>query len=74
MELLPTSSVSPYTSLEQLVRVVPSMSAEVVPDNIRDVVRRKEERVEHSWAFCRYFWEGNIEFRDQDIISVEILA
>jgi len=74
MELLPTSSVSPYTSLEQLVRVVPSMSAEVVPDNIRDVVRRKEERVEHSWAFCRYFWEGNIEFRDQDIISVETLA
>ena len=74
MELLATSAASPYTPLEQLLRVVPARSAGVVPESIRASIREKEESVEHKWAFSRYFWEGNIEFRDQDMISVETLA
>lgn len=74
MELLPPSPAEAYTPEEQLLRVVPARSAGVVPIGIRDVVGAKGEHIEHKWAFCRYFWEGNIEFRDHEIISVETLA
>lgn len=73
MELLPPSAESELTPLEQLQIVMPSSAAECVPACIREVVRSKRDVVEHKWAFCRYFWEGNIEFRDDSPVVVELV-
>ena len=74
IELLPPSAALPFEPEEQLLLVVPSRSASVVPERIREEVAEKTDASEHKWAFCRYFWEGNIEFKDDALLQTEILA
>lgn len=73
MELLSLSTDKELTPLQQLEIVMPASAAECVPESIQDYVSSKKDIVDYKWAFCRYFWEGNIEFRDATPVLVEVI-
>ena len=73
MELMASSSARELMPDEQLLLVLPTVSAACVADELRPALERKRDVVNHKWSFCRYFWEGAIEFRDDSPVRVERL-
>ncbi len=76
MELVParTTAAADVCALEALHRVIPAASSAVVPEGIRAAVASKDEGAEHLWAFARYFWEGSVQFADERVARIEVVA
>jgi 5'-3' exonuclease len=56
------------TPLEQLCYVLPKTSLVLLPDNIREKIKKEWyiNDCSFTWAFCKYFWECHVELPEID--------
>lgn len=67
------TAVSPYV---QLSYVLPKSSLNLLPDNIRlGLLKNYPELYDNDckiyWAFCKYLWEGHVDFPHIDLEQLE---
>jgi len=64
-ELLNYCETKPLHPLAQLSYVLPHKSFNLLPENIRDLLKSNyselcTDKYDIKWAFCRYFWESKL--------------
>jgi 5'-3' exonuclease len=72
------STSRPVAPMVQLSYVIPRKSLYLLPEKLREQLLTKHsdsysEDYEIEWAYCRYFWESHVKFRETNIQTLESL-
>ena len=70
---------NPVTDLVQLSYVLPKASLNMLPKRVEARLLQQYGHLyrtdyEFKWAYCKYFWEGHVEFPSVKIEDLEILV
>jgi 5'-3' exonuclease len=75
--LLDLKEKNPVLPLVQLSYVLPKSSQYLLPDFVRQKLKKKQkwydEDCEFKWSFCKFFWEGHVCLPDINITELEDL-
>lgn len=65
-------SRGPFTPNVQLAYVLPPAQFDLLPEKTRTYLQTNfsqyySDSIEFQWAFCRYFWEAHVKFKEVDV-------